>query len=84
MSGKRRSWNQVNEEKTMAGVSWCPVLAYTMKATTDAIAGIHMATAMLAARINNIVRTWLRKTVSYDLRLKRNEYDAKFTSSQVP
>ena len=84
MSGKRRSWNQVNEEKMMAGVSWCPVLAYTMKATTDAIAGIHMATAMLAARINNIVRTWLRKIVSYDLRLTRNGYDAKFTSSQVP
>jgi hypothetical protein len=57
MSGKRRSWNQVNEEKTTAGVSSCPVLAYTMKATTDAIAGIHIATAMLAARINNIVRT---------------------------
>lgn len=67
----------------MAGVSWCPVPAYTMKATTDAIAGIHMATAMLAARINNIVRTWLEKIVSYDLRLTWNGYDANFTSSQV-
>ena len=32
-----------------------------MKATTDAIAGMDMATAMFAARINSIVRTWLKK-----------------------
>jgi hypothetical protein len=57
MRGKRKSWNQVNEEKTTKGVSWCPVPVYTMKATTDAIAGIDIATAMFAARINSIDRT---------------------------
>jgi hypothetical protein len=55
--GKRNSWNQVNEEKTTEGVSLCPVPAYTMNATTDAIAGIDTAMAMAAARINSIDRT---------------------------
>ena len=55
--GKRNSWNQVNEEKMMEGVSWCPVPAYMMKAMTDAIAGIDMATAWFPARINSIDRT---------------------------
>ncbi len=59
--GKRNSWNQVNEEKMMEGVSWCPVLAYTRKATTDAIAGVDMATPMFAARINSIDRTLLKE-----------------------
>jgi len=57
MRGKRRSWNQVREEKMTAAVSWCPDAAYTMKATTDASAGADMATPIFAARINNIVRT---------------------------
>jgi len=55
--GKRNSWNQVNEEKMTEGVSWCPVPAYMMNVTTDAIAGIDTAMAMFAARINSIDRT---------------------------
>jgi hypothetical protein len=51
------------------GVSWCPVPAYTRNATTDDIAGIDMAMAMFPARINSIVRTWLRRIVRYSLQL---------------
>jgi hypothetical protein len=69
MRGKRNNWNQVNEEKMTEGVSWCPVPAYTRNATTDDIAGIDMATAMFPARINSIVRTWLRRIVRYSLQL---------------
>jgi hypothetical protein len=58
------------------------VPAYTRKATTGAIACMDMVTAMLAARINNIVRT-LREIVSYGLRITRDGDDANFTSSHV-
>ena len=54
------------------GVSWCPVPAYMMKAMTDAIAGIDMATAWFPARINSIDRTWLREIVRY--RMKQVRY----------
>ena len=57
MRGKRKSWNQVNEAKMVAGVSWCPVPAYTRKAATDANAGVAMATAIFPARINSIILT---------------------------
>jgi len=57
MRGKRKSWNKVNEEKMTEAVSWWPVPAYTRKATTDAIAGIDIATAMFPARTSSIVRT---------------------------
>jgi hypothetical protein len=37
----------------------------------DASAGIDMATAMLAARINCIDRTWLREIVRYRMKWVR-------------
>jgi hypothetical protein len=55
--GKRNSWNQVNEENTIAGVSLCPEPAYTRKATTEASVGVDRPNAMFAARINSPVRT---------------------------
>ena len=69
MTGKRNSWNQVNEEKMTEGVSSCPVPTYTRNVTTDTIVGKNMATAMFAPPINSIDRTWLRKKVRYSFYL---------------
>ena len=57
MRGKRKRLNQVNEAKMIAGVSWCPVPAYTRKAATDAIVGRAIATPIFPARISSIFRT---------------------------
>ncbi len=64
MRGQRKSWNKVNDEKVTEGVIWCPEPEYTRKATSDAIAGMDMDTAMFAARIISIDCTWLRENVS--------------------
>ena len=63
----------------MEGVSWCPVPAYKRKAMTDDSAGIDMATAMFAARINSIDRTWLMEMVRYRMKRQRCLISPHFT-----